>query len=128
MEATERKSKLKHLVVTSYDNTLDMRKQQPYMNTNNRGEFSAIFSTRTLMLKVKENYSSKHVDKSCRFCKTQESETQTHILEKCKEFETEAKYIDQHHLKKATEHITKIEAKQILQIKNKINDVDRTKT
>ena len=64
----------------------------------------------------------------CRFCKTQESETQTHILEKCKEFETEAKYIDQHHLKKATEHITKIEAKQILQIKNKINDVDRTKT
>ena len=128
MEATERKSKLKHLVVTSYDNTLDMRKQQPYMNTNNRGECSAIFSTRTLMLKVKENYSSKHVDKSCRFCKTQESETQTHILEKCKEFETEAKYIDQHHLKKATEHITKIEAKQILQIKNKINDVDRTKT
>ena len=114
MEATERKSKLKHLVVTSYDNTLDMRKQQPYMNTNNRGECSAIFSTRTLMLKVKENYSSKHVDKSCRFCKTQESETQTHILEKCKEFETEAKYIDQHHLKKATEHITKIEAKQIL--------------
>ena len=52
------------------------------------------------------------------------------IYEKCKEFETEAKYIDQHHLKKATEHITKIEAKQIqiLQIKNKINDVDRTKT
>ena len=45
------------------------------------------------MLKVKENYSSKHVDKSCRFCKTQESETQTHILEKCKEFETEAKYV-----------------------------------
>ena len=40
MEATERKSKLKHLVVTSYDNTLDMRKQQPYMNTNNRGECS----------------------------------------------------------------------------------------
>ena len=78
------------------------------------------------MLKVKENYSSKHVDKSCQFCKTQESETQTHILEKCKEFETEAKYINQHHLKKATEHITKIEAKQILQIKNKINDVDRT--
>ena len=105
-----------------------LRKQQPYMNTNNRGECSAIFSTRTLMLKVKENYSSKHVDKSCRFCKTQESETQTHILEKCKEFETEAKYIDQHHLKKATEHITKIEAKQILQIKNKINDEDRTKT
>ena len=26
------------------------------------------------------------------------------------------------------QHITKIEAKQILQIKNKINDVDRTKT
>ena len=43
MEATERKSKLKHLVVTSYDNTLDMRNQQPYMNTNNRGECSAIF-------------------------------------------------------------------------------------
>ena len=84
MEATERKSKLKHLVVTSYDNTLDMRKQQPYMNTNNRGECSAIFSTRTLMLKVKENYSSKHVDKSCRFCKTQESETQTHILKNAK--------------------------------------------
>ena len=41
MEATERKSKLK--VVTSYDNTLDMRNQQPYMNTNNRGECSAIF-------------------------------------------------------------------------------------
>ena len=126
MEATARKSKLKHLVETSYDNTLDMRKQQPYMNTNNRGECSAIFSTRTLMLKVKENYSSKHVDKSCRFCKTQESETQTHILEKCKEFETEAKCIDQNHLKKATEHITKIEAKQILQIKNKISDMDRT--
>ena len=34
MEATERKSKLKHLVETSYDNTLNMRKQQPYMNTN----------------------------------------------------------------------------------------------
>ena len=80
------------------------------------------------MLKVKENYSSKHVDKSCRFCKTQESETQTHILEKCKEFETEAKYIDQNHLKKATEHITKIEAKQILQITNKISGMDRTKT
>ena len=102
MEATERKSKLKHLVVTSYDNTLDMRKQQPYMNTNNRGECSAIFSTRTLML-IK-NYSSKHADKSCRFCKTQESETQTHILEKCKEFETEAKYIDQHHLKSPKEY------------------------
>ena len=128
MEATERKSKLKHLVETSYDNTLNTRKQQPYLNTNNRGECSAIFNTRTLMLKVKENYSSKHVDKSCRFCKTQESETQTHILEKCKEFETETKYIDQHHLKKATEHITKIEAKQILQIKNKINDMDRSKT
>ena len=113
------KSKLKHLVETSYDNTLNMRKQQPYLNTNNRGECSAIFSTRTLMLKVKENYSSKNVDKSCRFCKTQESETQTHILEKCKELETETKYIDQHHLKKATEHITKIEAKQILQIKTK---------
>ena len=38
MEATERKSKLKHLVETSYDNTPNMRKQQPYMNTNNRGE------------------------------------------------------------------------------------------
>ena len=128
MEATERKSKLKHLVETSYDNTLNTRKQQPYLNTNNRGECSVIFNTRTLMLKVKENYSSKHVDKSCQFCKTQESETQTHILEKCKEFETETKYIDQHHLKKATEHITKIEAKQILQIKNKINDMDRSKT
>ena len=90
MEATACKSKLKHLVETSYDNTLDMWKQQPYMDTNNRGECSAIFSTRILMLKVKENYSSKHVDKSCRFCKTQESETQTHILEKCKEFETES--------------------------------------
>ena len=54
MAATERKSKLKYLVETSYDNTLDMRKQQPYMNTNNRGECSAIFSTRTLMLKVKK--------------------------------------------------------------------------
>ena len=118
MEATECKSKLKHLVETSYDNTLNTLKQQPYLNTNNRGECSAIFSTRTLMLKVKENYSSKNVDKSCQFCKTQESETQTHILEKCKEFETETKYIDQHHLKKATEHITKIEAKQIPQIKN----------
>ena len=117
-EATERTSKLKHLVETSYDNTLNTRKQQPYLNTNNRGECSAIFSTRTLMLKVKENYSSKHVDKSCRFCKTQESETQTHILEKCKAFEIETKYIDQHHLnhnnKKATEHITKIQAKQTL--------------
>ena len=61
MEATKHKSKLKHMVVTSYDNTLDMQKQQPYMNTNNRGECSAIFSTRTLMLKVKENYLSKHV-------------------------------------------------------------------
>ena len=111
MEATERKSKLKHLVETLYDNTLNTRKQQPYLNTNNRGECSAIFSTTTLMLKVKENYSSKHVDKSCQFCKTQESETQTHILENCKEFETETKYIDQHHLKKATKHITKIEAK-----------------
>ena len=48
---------------------------------------------------------------------------QSHILEKCKEFETETKYIDQHHLMKATEHITKIEAKQILQIKNIINDM-----
>ena len=128
MEATERKSKLKHLVETSYDNTLNTRKQQPYMNTNNRGECSATFSTRTQILKVKENCSSKHVDKSCQFCKTQESETQTHILEKCKKFETETKYIDQHHLNNATEHITKIEAKQILQIQNKINDMDRTKT
>ena len=108
MEATERKSKLKHLVETSYDNTLNTRKHQPYLNTNNRGECSAIFSTRTLMLKVKENYSSKHVHKSCRFCKTQESETQMHILEKCKELETETKYIDQHPLKKATKHIIKI--------------------
>ena len=33
---------------------------------------------------------------------------------------------NQNHLKKATEHITKIEAKQILQIKNKISDMDRT--
>ena len=38
MEATARKSKLKHLVKTSYDNTLDMRKQQPYINTNNAEE------------------------------------------------------------------------------------------
>ena len=54
MEATERISKLKHLVETSYDNTLNARKQQPYLNTNNRGECSAIFSTKTLMLKVKK--------------------------------------------------------------------------
>ena len=49
MEATERKSKLKHLVETSYDNNLNTRKQQPYLNINNKGECSAIFSTRTLI-------------------------------------------------------------------------------
>ena len=60
IEATERESKLKHLVETSYDrqHTEHAEKQQ-CMNTNNRGECSAIFSTRTLMLKVKQNYSTR---------------------------------------------------------------------
>ena len=43
-----------------------------------------------------------------------------------KKFETETKYIDQHHLKKATEHITKIEAKQILKKKNQRHGQDKT--
>ena len=44
MEATECKSKLKHMVETSYDNTLDMRKQNPYMKQI-REENAQQFST-----------------------------------------------------------------------------------
>ena len=84
MEATERKSKLKHMVVTSYDNTLDMRKQQPYMNTNNmrrmlsnlQYENSNAESKRKLLVETRRQVLP--------ILQTQESETRTHIIEKCK--------------------------------------------
>ena len=133
MEATERKSKLKHLVETSYvqyTGTRRINNNYAYLNTNNRGE--CMLSNFQHYIYLYAESKRKLLVETCRqillILQNPGSETQTHILEKCKEFETQTKYIDQHHLKKATEHITKIEAKQILQMRNKIDNMDKSKT
>ena len=47
-----------------------------------RLQASTIFKTRTNMLDVKKNFSSKHTNKKCRKCE-EPLETQEHVLEHC---------------------------------------------
>ena len=56
--------------------------RKAYMNKLTRMEASTIFKAQTRMLDIKNNYSGKHNDLTCRKC-GEPTETQEHILDEC---------------------------------------------
>ena len=81
LEETKTKSKTKHYL--DHMEEIELGKRPAYMNTLKRKTCRVILKTRSRMLPVKENNTSKqNGDETCRFCK-KVKETQKHVIQEC---------------------------------------------